>query len=609
MEINGFEIDEYNVHKIKEGATTSTCPKCSKDRKKKTDKCLSVFWDTGLGQCNHCSETIQLHTYKKKETTKIYVKPILSHTNSGLSEQLINYAKEVRGVGESTLKTLKISQANEWMPKAKNVVDCILFNYYVDDELINIKYRAKNKDFKLYKDAEKVFYNLDSIRLSKECVIVEGEWDVASFVEDGYLATVSVPNGFTKEGTINLDYLDNYYDYFENKDKIYLAVDNDEAGLNGQKELIRRLGAEKCYLVDFKDCKDADEYSNKYGKGSLIKVLEDSKIVPLENVVTLNDVYDDLEDFWINGAPRGKTFDMGSLDDFASFEFKQHTLLVSAPNSGKSDLLDHFITKIALKYGDNIGICSTENVPLKFHYNKLFRKVRGLIPNKHNIKDKDVQEVKDFVNSKFYHYTTNGRYYLEDVLDKFAELVKRKGCRWFVIDPYNKIPLKNFSRADINAYTAEYHMQIDAFNQKYDTHIFLVAHPVKLPLKEGSSKTFIMPTAYNIKGGGEHFDMSYNILGMVRDFEHGLVKISTLKWKFQHLGSQGHDSWFGWNVNNGRYTPVDFDETSGEIPPNPNWDNTNWLTKEDNEYIKKPKQELKPLEVNDLFDDEDDNPF
>ena len=39
MEINGFEIDEYNVHKIKEGATTSTCPKCSKDRKKKTDKC------------------------------------------------------------------------------------------------------------------------------------------------------------------------------------------------------------------------------------------------------------------------------------------------------------------------------------------------------------------------------------------------------------------------------------------------------------------------------------------------------------------------------------------------------------------------------------------
>ena len=68
MELNGFEIESYNVHKIKEGSKTSVCPECSHTRKPQNQKqkCLSVFWDTGLGQCNHCSATIQLHTYKKR---------------------------------------------------------------------------------------------------------------------------------------------------------------------------------------------------------------------------------------------------------------------------------------------------------------------------------------------------------------------------------------------------------------------------------------------------------------------------------------------------------------------------------------------------------------
>jgi hypothetical protein len=32
------------------------------------------------------------------------------------------------------------------------------------------------------------------------------------------------------------------------------------------KELIRRFGAEKCKIIDFGDCKDANDYLIKYGK-------------------------------------------------------------------------------------------------------------------------------------------------------------------------------------------------------------------------------------------------------------------------------------------------------------------------------------------------------
>lgn len=581
-EINGFDIDQYNVHGIKDRAKTSVCPNCSGSRKKKNDKCMSVFWDTGLGQCNHCGDSVQLHTYKKKESNRVYMRPTIKRKSS-YSEDVKTWFKEQRSISEQTLIDCKVTEGNRWMPKAGKSIAVIEFNYYLFGELINVKSRGKNKDFIFEKDCELIMYGLDDVVGKNECVLVEGEPDKLAYYEAGVKNCASVPNGFTlprPDGTssINLNYLDDYTGVFDNIEKIYLAFDNDAAGNEGTKEFIRRLGAEKCHLVDFKDCKDANDYLKKYGKDELSKTLLDAKIVPLEDVKTINNVQDELEDFWINGAPRGKTVDLDGFDDSASFVMKQHTLVVAAPGSGKSDFVDHLVSRMAVKYGDKVGMCSTENKPVHFHYDKLFRKVFGNRPNAGNIRSAEVTECREFINEHFFVVDRDGRNYLEDVLSKFAELVKRKGCRWFVIDPYNKISLKNFSKSDLNAYTAEYHQLLDAFEQKYDCHIFLIAHPVKLPYIEGSTKTYIMPSAYNIKGGGEHFDMSYNIIGIVRDHERDVVNIRTLKWKFQHLGVTGQDFYFGWNINNGRYTtlPSTFDALTDE-KPNVEWKNNNWL--------------------------------
>ena len=613
--INGFEVEQYNIHGIKDGSTTSVCPVCSPTRKKKLDKCMSVFWNTGLGQCNHCGERVQLHTYKKTSDNfvKVYLKPT-PKTKSNISETVVNYFQEQRGISKETLEKAKVTDGNRWMPKAKANINVIEFNYYLFNELINIKSRGKNKDFMFGKDCELLLYNLDSIIGQKRAIIVEGEPDTLSYIESGRNAVVSVPNGFTLprpdgSSSINLSFLDAYYGILEEIEVFYIAVDNDEAGRHGQKELIRRLGAEKCMLVDFKDCKDANEYLLKYGKEELYKTIDDSKPVPLEGILTINDVTEDLDNFWINGAKKGYTVDMPEFDKNASFEFKQHTLLVAAPGSGKSDLIDHFVTSFAIKYGHKIGICSTENQPEFFHYDKIFKKIHGVRPTSHTIKSDKVTSTKEFINNHFFHVKVDGRYYLEDVLAKFAELVTRKGCRWFILDPFNKINLKGMSKNDITAYTAEYHQIIDAFNIKYDAHIFLVVHPVKLPMKVEGSKTYMMPSAYNIKGGGEHFDMSYNIIGMVRDYEKGCVQIRTLKWKFQHLGTAGADSWYGWNINNGRYSEPDkhYTEDSEDLPTF-TWDNMNWLTREPNkEEFKLPmgttKEAFKQQE-DDLFDEE-----
>jgi len=599
MELNGFEIDEYNVHKIKEGSKTSICPECSHTRKpqNKKQRCLSVFWDTGLGQCNHCASTIQLHTYKKKNETKTYIKPKISTETSPYSDELLKGIEEQRGIKESTLKRFKITQQKEFMPQFKKVVDVLAFNYWLNGELINIKFRGAKKSFKLVSGAEKIFYNLDSIRTEKECIIVEGEFDALSFGECGLNNVVSVPNGFTT-GNINLDYLDNYYDYFDNKEKIYLAVDNDENGLNGQKELIRRLGAERCYIVDFDDCKDANEYLVKYGVTKLRDTITNAKEIPLENAETLRDFEDELDDFFINGCPKGYESGIESFDKSYSIENGQFCVVTGTPQSGKSEFVDALCVGYAINYKFKTAFCSPENKPNKLHSAKLVKKLYGNKPT--SITDNRYKMSKEFVNDYFTHIDYDDGYDLKKVLKKFAELVKRKGIKVFVIDPFNKVKLKGGSQ-NINDYTNDYLNEIDKFCRKYQCFIYLVAHPTKMQ-KEEDSETFKMTTAYDIKGGGEFFDMSYHIIGLRRLKESGLVHVRTLKVKFQHLGEPDVDTYLAWNFNNGRYEGVDWNPEEDQFRKYNNWDNSCLLT--NNEIEKQSK-----VFDNVSYDDFDNSPF
>ena len=166
---------------------------------------------------------------------------------------------ETRGISPETLLDCQVTQGSEWMPQTGKTENTIKFQYFMGDQLINVKYRDGRKNFKLYKGAEKVFYNINSIVGYDNCIITEGEMDVLAFHEAGVTNVVSVPNGATLTNN-NLDYLDNCIDYFEDKEKVIIAVDKDEAGQMLQQELVRRLGAEVCFLVDFDECKDANEY-------------------------------------------------------------------------------------------------------------------------------------------------------------------------------------------------------------------------------------------------------------------------------------------------------------------------------------------------------------
>jgi len=553
-EINGFLIDEFNQYGLEEGKTQGICPLCSHDRKPTHTKlkCSSYDWERGLGTCHNCNSTYQLHTYERKGASeREYVRPSFStKTQQAPSSKVVEWFKS-RGITQKTLTDLSVSEGSEFMPQTGKEENTIKFNYFMGSQLINVKYRDGRKNFKLYKGAEKVFYNINSIVGHESCVIVEGEIDALSLHEAGVPNVVSVPNGATLNHN-NLDYLDNCIDYFEDKTKVILAVDADEPGTMLKQEFIRRLGAEVCFLVDFKDCKDANEFLVKYGKDDLKNVIHIATQVPLENVTTLKDVENDLKDFVKHGFKPGFQVGLSNFDNIFSTYTGQFITVTGIPSSGKSDFVDQMVVGYNKNYNWKTAFASPENAPTYLHAHKLMRKTWQSMPLPSDIDGKKWKEITDHVNDNYY-FIDMDKYSLESVLRKGAELVKRKGIKCLVIDPYNKVRDMHAMSDDVNRYTMDYLSKIEQFCKKYDVLTFIVAHPTKM--YKGQDGKMEEPNMYNIKGGGEWYDASYHGLLVHRDYEAKNTKVKVLKVKFQNLGENGAECFFTWEPKSGSYIP------------------------------------------------------
>ena len=564
-EINGFVIDEFNSHKLDEGNKQGICPVCSPDRKPKNQKakCASYDWDRGLGTCHNCNTSFQLHTYKRKgKAEKVYIKPtpVAIHSDPGM--QVEDWFK-TRGISHQTLIDLKVTEGPEWMPQTQKTENVIKFNYFMGGELTNVKYRDGRKNFKLYKGAEKVFYNIDSIVGFEYCIIVEGEMDVLALHEAGITNAISVPNGATLN-TNNLDYLDSCIDYFDDKDKIILACDSDEAGQALQTELIRRLGSETCHIATFEDCKDANEYLLKYGKEKLSERISKAKPVPLENVTTFRDVEDEVTDFVKNGFKPGFQIGLQNFDEIFSTYTGQFITVTGIPSSGKSDFVDQMVVGYNNNYGWKTAFASPENQPTYLHAHKLLRKTWQGMPTKEDIGGDRWNQIADHCNSNYFHIDME-RYTLDSVLRKGAELVKRKGIKCLVIDPFNKVRDVGGSD-DVNRYTMEYLQKIEIFAKKYDVLVFIVAHPTKM-YKNQKTGEIDEPTMYSIKGGGEWYDASYHGILVHRNYENNTVKAKVLKVKFQNLGTNQAEAHFKWDPKSGCFIPHEETNIVGEKLP------------------------------------------
>ena len=562
QEINGFEIDKFNQYDLPVGKKEGHCPLCSPDRSPKNQKakCASYDWERGLGTCHHCSEVFQLHTFLRRANDRDYVRPKYNHT--ALPDKVVEWFKS-RGISQQALIDFKVGYGREWMPQTGQHENAIHFNYFIGDELINVKYRDGHKNFKLVKGAEKVFYNLNSIFSSDIAVVVEGELDALALHTAGITNVISVPNGATLNSN-NLDYLDNCIDYFADKEKVILALDEDEAGQALRYEFIRRLGAELCYVARFGDVKDANEYLIKYGINKLRDTINNAEPVPLEYVTTYNDIKNDVEDFVEHGFRKGYQVGLDNFDEIFSTYTGQFITVTGVPSSGKSDWVDRMAVGYNQRYGWKTAFASPENQPTFLHAHKLIRKFWGGMPRKEDVGSEKWNQITNHVNDNYF-FIDMERYDLDSVLKKGAELVKRKGIKCLVIDPFNKVRMSDGRGLSTVDYTMEYLTRIDVFCKKYDVLVIIVAHPTKMQKRDDGSLD--EPTMYSIKGGGEWYDSSYHGLLVHRNYQQKTVKVKVLKVKFQNLGENQAEAHFRWDFASGDYIPHMADQGSSMLMP------------------------------------------
>jgi len=535
MTYSDYDID------IPRGKTTgqvyTICPKCSQDRKKKHAKCLSVNLDKGMWHCHHatCGWTGSLN---KKQ----YQVPKWENTTS-ISDKIVEWFLK-RNISQDTLVKMRVTEKKEWMPQVEAERNVICFNYFRDDKIVNTKFRDAEKNFKLFKDAELIFYNLDGIKNHKEIYIVEGEIDCLTMIQLGHINTISVPNGATK-GLNNLQYLDNCYQYFELIEKVFILTDNDEPGEKLGQELARRLGIEKCFRVNLGIYKDINEMYCQTGKIDL----NESTPFPIEGVFEVNSHWDKVKYILKNGFPKGWK-PRPPLGELIQIHPGYTSIITGIPGHGKSEYLDQILMQLCVDYNLRGGYFSPENRPTELHVIKLVEKILGKSAWKAN--EMELDKAREFLNDHVYWIYPEEGYDLDNILEKIRQAVLRYGINWFVLDPWNKIE-HLYTGISETKYISESLDKIANFNHKNGTHGFIVAHPTKMKFNYDTGQ-YEVPGLYDISGSSNFFNKADIGLTIYKERSGDVFKntVYVQKVKFKYWGNTGQMD-YTWNHDNGRY--------------------------------------------------------
>lgn len=423
-------------------------------------------------------------------------------------------------------------------------------------------------------------------------VSITGNCDALSFYECGRTDVVSVPNG----ANANLTYLDDCWDeYFEDKELIYIASDSDTKGVMLREELLRRFGPERCKIVEYGEgCKDANEHLIKYGKESLLECLDKAVEPKVEGIFTTTDFEDSLDVIYRKGLQRGYTIGFENFDKFCSFETRRLCVLTGIPSSGKSTFLNFIAERLNMRYGWKFAFFSPESMPISYHGSTLIELLVGKKFSAATMPYNEYVQAKQYLEKNFFFIYPKDDYRLDAILEKAKILVRKKGIKALVIDPYNRLENEQSSKISETQYVSIVLDKLTSFAQQNDIIIFLMAHPTKMP--KNTDGKYEVPTLYNISGSANFYNKADFGITVHRDFAGGFTEVHIQKVKFRHLGDKGV-AIFKYNLNNGRYS-----EYEDNLPPV--WDNSNHLVEKALEESMKAEQEaVFDFEPNTEFDD------
>jgi len=548
------------------GEIKTLCPQCSHTRKKNTDPCLSVNTIDMIWFCQHCNWDNKGMGGNEANKRVFVPNTTPKHKIQGeyKPDQLKDLTSTVlaffdkRGISEGTLFNTGVRSCFKWMPQYKKEVETIAFQFIKNNQRVNTKYRTSTKDMSQDKNGVKCFYNFEALERTPERIyITEGEIDALTLIECGYKDVLSVPDGAPNPTANNLDNKFSYFteeamELFKKIKEVVLVTDTDENGRFLEKELKRRIGADKCLFVNYHDgCKDINDVLVKEGCEAVEDVMIGAKHCPIAGVKTFRDFRREIQNMRDGVSDHYYKTGCDDMDRHLKIKTGQLNIVTGSPGSGKSEWVDEIVINTIKNYGLKWVIFSPENNPSAVYFRKLAAKYSRKSFDR--MSDVEVEIATEDLSDHIQLLVDSDEedISIDYILERVKALVFRHGIKGVVLDPWNEILNETGAREDL--YISKVLRKIKRFARVYDLTFWIVAHPKNPKMLNDGSYPRI--TAYDIVGGYAWFAKADNLFSVWRDKanHNNPVEIDIQKIKQKTDGKEGI-CYLRYDYESGTYT-------------------------------------------------------
>lgn len=400
-----------------------------------------------------------------------------------------------RGLTDATIEAFKIAEQSR---DGKNVA---VFPYLRDGELVNVKYRdiADKRGMRQEAGAEPCLFGWHLIDpRARSVAITEGEIDAMTLHQCG------IPALSVNAGAGNHQWIENDWERLERFSEIFVCFDNDEAGQKGLREVLQRLGIDRCKPVKF-GAKDANQWlQDGAGADDFAEALRNAKPNDPDELVSVADFFAQVKAllYPTSEAQQLPVLKVGSrLEDCFEFRPGELSVWTGINGHGKSLMLGQVMVGL-MEQGERVCVFSGEMPPVQ-QARRLIRQCTGTCRPTPAYIDATAAWVRD----RMWLFNVVGSATIARLVEVFRYAAKRYGIRQFVIDSLMMTDVPEDGPGALSK-QKEAVQALTAFAKAYGAHVHLVAHPRKAKDETAA------PGKMDVGGSGKLTDAADNVFSV-----------------------------------------------------------------------------------------------